>query len=148
VLGLIATCTKLSGYVYDIINKITTTDEAVRGLGKETHSLSKVLGSMEISLNDPLIRQAAIDTRSGRHWQDVSRSLRDCEQTLKRLKRIAKEVNVPQGGLFRFGRSQVKLALSSGEIVMYRQQISACTQTMNLSLNWITMYLALVCSVH
>jgi hypothetical protein len=147
-LGLIAACTKLSVQVYNIINKLSTTDETVRGLGNETRSLSEVLGSMEISLKDPLIRQATMDTKSGRHWEDVNQSLGDCKQTLRRLKRIAKAVRVPQEGVFRRGLSQVKLALSSSEIVMYRQQISACTQTMNLSLNWITVYPTLVGSVH
>jgi hypothetical protein len=147
-LGLIAACMKLSGQVYDIINKLSTTDETVRGLGNETRSLSEVLGSMETSLKDPLIRQATMDTKSGGHWENVSQSLGDCKQTLRRLKRIAKEVKIPQGGVFRRGLSQVKLALSSGEILMYRQQISACTQTMNLSLNWITVYPTSVGSVH
>jgi uncharacterized protein YigA (DUF484 family) len=128
IVGLITSCTKLASFVQ---NFICLADEKLRVLEQETRSLSNVLRSMKASLSDSLIRQAAMNSHTTRHWSDVNRSLLDCEDTLKRLKTVAEKARVPQAGLgiFRTARRTFKLALSSVEILMYRQQLSTCSQT-------------------
>lgn len=133
--GLITSCVKIT---YSIYNILCSADEKAHVLEQEIRSLTNVLRSMESSLSDSLIRQAAMNSRTKQHWSDVNRSLLDCKGTLDRLKTVAEKAQVTKGGIFRKARRGAKLALGSADILMYRQQISTCAQTMNLSLQVIT----------
>jgi hypothetical protein len=51
--SLVATCGKLSCYIYTLIDKAQNVDEAIRTLGVEVTSLSHALSSIGASLSDP-----------------------------------------------------------------------------------------------
>ena len=136
---LVSTCTKLWGY----INKIQNVDTAVQVLQLEITSLSQVLGSIGSSFNDPTLAKAALDKQTGheaQHWQHVKLSMEDCKGTLASLERTLEGVTKVSGGLFRRPKTQIKLDMKAVEIALFQQRLTAYRQTMQLSLQMITVY--------
>jgi hypothetical protein len=136
---LVSTCTKLWGY----INKIQNVDTTVQVLQLEITSLSQVLGSIGSSFNDPTLAKAALEKQTGheaQHWQLVKRSMEDCKGTLASLERILEGVTKVSGGLFRRPKTQIKLDMKAVEIALFQQRLTAYRQTMQLSLQMITVY--------
>src|SRR5271155_1595737 len=141
--GLVGTCGRLTGYIYTFINKSQNVDTAVQVLAVEIDSLSRVLGSISTSFNDPSLAEAALESHTGherQHWENVERSLHDCSQTLKSLEKILENINKIGGGILWRPRKVIKMGMKSENIALAKQQIAAYRQTLSLSFQLITVY--------
>jgi hypothetical protein len=145
--GLVDTCVKLTGHIYTFVNKNQNIDTATSVLGIEIDSLSRVLRSITTSFNDPTLAATALKSQTGheaQHWENVRRSMDDCKVTLAELERILVKVNKTDGGFLRRPKKVMKLAMKEQNIALFKQQIAAYRQTMQLSLQLITVYASFV----
>jgi hypothetical protein len=141
--ALVATCIKLTHYIWSYHNKVQTVDTALRVLGIEIDQLSGVLGSICTSFSDPVIAGAALDVQTGheaQHWRNVRQSMEDCKETLSKLEGVLGRFNKVEGGIWRRTKKVVKLGMKGEDIAMLKQQITAYRQTMQLSFQIITVY--------
>lgn len=139
--GLVGTCATLMAFIYTYISKTNNVDSAVQVLQLEINSLSQVLSSIGTSFSDPILAKAALKAQTGheaQHWQHVKRSMEDCKGTLVSLERILRGVTKVSGGFLRRPKTQIKLDMKSVEIAFLQQRVTAYRQTMQLSLQMIT----------
>jgi FtsZ-binding cell division protein ZapB len=135
--SLVNTCTQLWSY----INKVQNADVTVTVLQVEINELSQVLGSISTSFGDPVMAKVALETQTGHeahHWKNVKRSMEDCKETLASLDRLLRQVTKVCGGYLRRPKLQFKLDTKSVEVTLLKQRIAAYRQTMQLSLQLIT----------
>jgi hypothetical protein len=135
-------CSRVSLYIATYIQSCQAVDEAVRMLRIEIDLLAPVLRSLSTRF-DPSSALASELGYEAEYWKDVRQSIEDCKNTLERLEGVLNRVNNVGSGRFMPRRSikKFKLDLNSGEIALLKQQISAYRQTIQLSLNLITVYL-------
>jgi hypothetical protein len=136
---LIRLCATTAGYILNI----RAVDTAITTLRVEVECLSQVLSSINDSLSDNTLATAAFRSQTGheaQHWRNVKRSMDDCKNTLENLIRILENVRRSNGGILSRARSQISLGMSSAQIASLKQQIAAYRQTMQLSLQIITVY--------
>jgi hypothetical protein len=140
---LVGVCVRLSGYIYIVINKVQNVDTSVRVLGIEIDLLSQVLGSISSSFSDSSLAAGALESQTGhegQHWRNVKRSMEDCQETLGSLERILESVKQGERRFLQRPRMLIEFERKSGEIALLKQQITAYRQTMQLSLQLITVY--------
>jgi len=140
---LVDRCAKLTEYLYKYVKKIQNVDTAVQVLQLEITTLQRVLGSIGTSFSDPAMAQVALETLTGheaQHWENVKRSMEDCEVTLTDLDKILENVTNVGDGFFRRAKTQVKLDMKSTKMTLLKQQVTAYRQTMQLSLQMLTVY--------
>jgi hypothetical protein len=128
------------------VTNANNVDTAITTLGVEVNSLSQVLSSIHDSFSDSSLANAALSSQTGheaQHWRNVERSMDDCKGTLENLVRVLEDVKRGSGGFLARARSQISLKMSSAEITSLKQQIAAYRQTMQLSLQLITVYTSL-----
>jgi len=142
--ALAVTCVKLSGYIYTIVDKVRTVDNAVRVLGVEIESLSHVLRAISTKFDDQSLAKAALSTQTGhevQHWENVRRSMGDCKETLARLERVFEKLNKGDslsGFLWRPSKKTIKFNMKAETISLLKQEIECYRQTMQLSLQLIS----------
>lgn len=139
--GLVGTCATLTAFIYTYISKTYNVDSAVQVLQLEINSLSQVLSSIGTSFSDPILAKAALEAQTGheaQHLQHVKRSMEDCKGTLASLERILGGVTKVSRGFLRRPKTQIKLDVKSVEITFLQQRVTAYRQTMQLSLQMIT----------
>jgi hypothetical protein len=139
--GLIRLCVTTAGYIFTFVTNARRVDTAITTLGVEVNSLSQVLSSINDSLNDTTLANAAFSSQTGheaQHWRNVQRSMDNCKNTLENLIRVLENVRRSNGSLLSRARSQISLGISSAEIASLKQQIANYRQTMQLSLQMIT----------
>ena len=134
---LVQTCIDLTQY----LQKIENVDSTIAVFSKEIGDLSVVLSKIGDSIRD--IGSSVIALRTGqRHWEDVALSIDDCQETLRNFERL---VMPPKRllltGFLRRARDQILLDWNSHDIQLLQRQIVSCRQTMELSLQMITVYL-------
>src|SRR5271170_7981635 len=134
---LVQTCIDLAHY----LQKIENVDSTIAVLNKEISDLSMVLSKIGDSVRD--IGSSVITLRTGqRHWEDVAMSMNDCQETLQNLERlIMPPKRILLTGFLRRAREQVLLDWNSHDIQLLQRQVASCRQTMELSLQMITVYL-------
>jgi len=143
---LIRLCATTGGYIFTFVSNARNIDIAITTLGVEINSLSQVLTSINDSFSDNALANAALSSQTGheaQYWRNVQRSMDDCKGTLENLVRILENVRRGSGGFLARARSQINLGMNSAEITSLTQQIAAYRQTMQLSLQLITMYTSL-----
>jgi hypothetical protein len=136
---LVETCTK----IYQIVNQTLHVDASIGVLGVEVNSLCEVLNAMHESFNDPSL--ATIDMQTGheaQHWRNVKRSLHDCTGTLKCLGEILDGLKRSGGRFLPGPRKQMNLELKLREIGVLKQQVTSYRQTMQLSMQLLTVYVS------
>lgn len=129
--------------IYTYVKSIQVVDNDIRVLGVEVDQLSRVLDSISDSFNDPCLADAALESQTGhegQHWRNFRRSLDDCKEILAGLEGILEKVKGREGGFLRRAKSRVKLDMSSGDILLLKQQLAAYRRTMQMSLQLITVY--------
>jgi len=133
---LVQTCIDLAHY----LQKIENVDSTIAVLNKEISDLSMVLSKIGDSVRD--IGSSVITLRTGqRHWEDVAMSMNDCQESLQNLERlIMPPKRILLTGFLRRAREQVFLDWNSHDIQLLQRQIASCRQTMELSLQMITVY--------
>jgi hypothetical protein len=128
------------------VTNANNVDTAITTLGVEVNSLSQVLSSIHDSFSDSSLANAALSSQTGheaQHWRNVQRSMDDCKDTLENLVRVLENVRRGSGGFLARAKSQISFKMSSAEITSLKQQIAAYRQTMQLSLQLITVYASL-----
>jgi hypothetical protein len=140
--GLIAVATRVSGYIFTWVAKTKTVDANVNGLQTEVKALTNVLCAMESSFQDETMTTATLANRTGyeaQHWRNVRTSLTDCRTTLTNLETIWGNVARNESKSF-FGRQKklLSMAINMEEITILRTQVASYRQTMNLSLQLLT----------
>ena len=143
---LVRLCATTSGYIFTFVTNANNVDTAITTLGVEVNSLSQVLSSIHDSFSDSSLANAALSSQTGheaQHWRNVQRSMDDCKGTLENLVRVLENVRRGSGGFLARARSQISFKMSSAEIASLKQQIAAYRQTMQLSLQLITVYASL-----
>jgi hypothetical protein len=141
--SLVASCFKLSEYLYKFINKNVLVNKTVGVLGREIDLLSQVLCAINTSFDDPILAKAVLTSQTGheaQHWANVKRSMIDCKDTLDGLEQVLLDVNKVDGKSFWRPRKVIKLGMKDELISLFKQQIAAYRQTMQLSLQLITVY--------
>ena len=129
--------------IYTLIRDAQNVDDKVRRLGEEVNSLSHVLGSIKVSFSDQASANSASTISTGyeiAHWRNVDRSFSNCERTLERFRALLVTIRTG-GGQFRRPRMLLRLNMNDREIGTLRHELAAFTQTMQLSLNLISVYL-------
>jgi hypothetical protein len=136
---LVEACTK----IYMIINQTRHVDSSIGVLGVEINSLCEVLNAMHESFNDPSL--ATIDMQTGheaQHWRNVKRSLQDCRSTLKSLSDILDGLKQSGGNFLQRPRKQINLQFKLREIGILKEQVTSYRQTMQLSMQLLTVYVS------
>jgi hypothetical protein len=114
-------------------------------LGIEIESLSHVLRSINTSFSDPSLAKVALNAHTGheaQHWENVRQSMRDCKETLERLEQVLEKVNKGDSGFLWRPKKTIKLNMKMETIALLKQEIAAYRQTMQLSLQLITVYVS------
>jgi len=136
--ALVKLCTKLSKLLYTFINGARHVNKTVQALQSEIDALSCVLASINTSFKDHAYALKATTGHERRHWECVEKSMNDCYRTLESLKNVLEKVK-KDGGFFLRPIKQVKLKMNSAEIITLKQQIQSYKETMNLSLQIISL---------
>lgn len=140
--GLATFCTQIVTTLSQFASDSTRVDTAVQRFSDEITGLSRVLHSISISFADASISSLpALTGHEGQHWRDVHRSLDDCKISLERLAKILEKVKAAAEGkgMLRRARKQFTLNMRAGEIVTLRSQIVSYTQTIQISLQMISL---------
>jgi Glu-tRNA(Gln) amidotransferase subunit E-like FAD-binding protein len=138
--GLITFSGQIIGTLSQFVDDSKRVDDAVKDLSDEIAALARVLNSMAISFRDPIVSSlTALTGHEGQHWRDVQRSLGDCRLSFEKLANILEKVKADEKNVLRRARKQFKLNMRSGEIVYLRRQILSFTQTMQISLQMISL---------
>jgi ankyrin repeat protein/tetratricopeptide (TPR) repeat protein len=136
-------CAKVSTSLNAFVVAANNVDSTVQSYRNEVEALSRVLASINTSLQDPLVQSAVRAGRTGHtsgHWRDVKRSMIDCEGTLKNFDRILDRMTRGERGFLSLSRRQIRLDWNSGEITSLKQQIHNYKDTMQVSLQMINLY--------
>jgi len=142
--ALVGTCGKLAGYVYQFARKASAVDTAVGMLGIELDELRRVLGAINTTFNNPELARAAFEPQTGhesQHWENVRRSMSDCQRCLGSLERLFEKMNKEESSFLGLGKKVLKMSWKEEHISLHKQQISAYRQTMEVSLQLITVYI-------
>jgi chromosome segregation ATPase len=135
-------CTQLSASLYTFVSEARCVDKTVQAFQDEIEDLSKVLNSINTSFNDPTYKEAALKATTEHerlHWENLRKSMNDCQWTLESLVNALKRVKKEDSGFFRRPRKQIRLNMTSAEIVRLQKQIQSYKNTMELSLHMITL---------
>jgi hypothetical protein len=138
--GLVTFCGQIIRILSQFVDDSKGVDNTVNGFSDEIAALARVLNSISISFRDPVVSSlTALTGHEGQHWRDVQRSLGDCHLSLDRLAKILEKLKADEKNVFRRARKQFKLNMRSGEIACLRRQILSFTQTMQISLQMISL---------
>jgi hypothetical protein len=138
--GLVTFSGQIIGTLSQFVDDSKRVDDTVKDFSDEIAALARVLNSMAISFRDPAVSSlTALTGHEGQHWRDVQRSLGDCRLSFEKLANILEKVKADEKNVLRRARKQFKLNMRSGEIACLRRQILSFTQTMQISLQMISL---------
>jgi hypothetical protein len=142
--SLVAVAGKLTEYIIAYQSKTNTIDVNISGLGSEVKSLHSVLSAMKRSFSDQKVVAATLASGTGhqaQHWNNVRQSLSDCDITLRRLYVIWSRMDQKEPSrFFKQSKKVLALELNREEIDIFRLQVQSYRQTMEMSLQVLTMY--------
>jgi hypothetical protein len=142
--AVVRLCATVSGHIFTFVSNAKNVDEAITTLGVEINALSEVLRSISDSLRDKTLVNAISNSRTGheaQHWRNVKRSLNDCKNMLERMVRVMDGVSPRRtGGFFSRAKTQINFGMRMVEVTSLKQQVTAYRQTLQLSLQLITVY--------
>jgi Fungal N-terminal domain of STAND proteins len=135
--GLYSFCKEVLKY----IDEVKHIDERIQVLCIEVGSLSQVLKTFTERTNDDSL-DGYRTGHEGQHWQNVARSMEDCQKTLERLTGIIEKITSKESGILRRSILVWNVNNKAEDIALCRQQVAAYRQTMQLSLQLITLYVS------
>jgi hypothetical protein len=143
--SLVAACGKVSEQIVKYVNACQTVDENIKILRMEICMLSEVLYTLHSKLRERRLARAAFDSQTGherQHWESVKQLMDDCSETLLSLERILDGVSKSKTftGLFKKSAIKFKLDIRQSDIESHQHAIAAYRQTLQLSLQLITVY--------
>jgi hypothetical protein len=133
--GLYSFCKEVIKY----IDEVKHIDERIQVLSIEVGSLSHVLKTFTERANDSSL-DGFQTGHEGQHWHNVTMSMEDCQKTLERLTGIIEKITSKESGIFRRPKLVWNMSFKAEDITLCRQQVAAYRQTMQLSLQLITLY--------
>lgn len=142
---LVSECSKLSGYISWLTDKVPDVDDIIRVLYVEIDSLSKVSGSIGASFSDPALVSLGLALQTGyeaQHWQNARDAMDDCKDTLGKMHEILQRVSkVKRRGIFQKSANVLELYDSSAKAIeILRLQIAAYRKAMEISLQLVYMF--------
>lgn len=143
--SLLAICAKLSSLFYNVYDQITNADTTLQVLAIEITSLSGVLSSINSTFSSRSITTSNCNSQQTsdetQHWENVRETLKECKKPLEELSEAFRKIqNNTNGGFWRKTKKAVKLNLKADRIGLLKQQLAAYRQSMNMSLQCITLY--------
>ena len=136
---LVKLCTQLSKLLYTFINGARHVNKTVQALQGEIDALSGVLASINTSFKDDAYALKATTGHERLHWECVEKSMNDCCRILESFKNVLEKVKKDGSGFFPRPMKQVRLKMNSAEITTLKEQIQSYKETMNLSLQIISL---------
>ena len=140
VLSLLGVCVSVSIELRKLKNGAGEAKSRISGLLSDVDNLRNVLQSMELTLDD-LHNKDRFQTTGhiGVHWHSLNQSLSDGKDTLDDLASLLtsldKSVSVLDGT-----RRYLRLEQASTQIVEYRQHVQSYHDTIQFSLQTVTLY--------
>jgi conjugal transfer/entry exclusion protein len=148
---LVMTCGKVAKSLKAYIEKIRNVDETLQNLEIEIQSLSSVLASISLKQNDSSVAVKPSEPLSGderNYWKSLNQSMKHCKDALEMLAQILERINFAGYRLVpRRANLQYKLSQNAQSIASVKGQITAYRQTLELSLQLITVYVYTVADV-
>jgi hypothetical protein len=134
VLALLGTCITVAGTIKDFHDGVAIVDIKVKGLLSDVESFAQVLRMMRDTLEEEKVQSSLQATgHIGNHWANLSKSIKDGQNTLVQLlstiERVNKSVGVLDGA-----RRHLRLKGAMDEIGIFQQQIRSYRDTIQLSL--------------
>lgn len=134
VLAFTSACVKVGVELRTFHEGAAIADTAVKGLLTDVESLTQVLNMMKDTLEQPNVQSSLQQTgHIGNHWENLSKSIEDGQDTLRSLQETLERVN-KNVSLLDGQRKHLRLKSASGEIAIYQQQIRTYRDTLQLSL--------------
>src|SRR5579859_238889 len=140
--GLRNSCAKLLCRLYMLERNVLLHD-IIQKLETEVDWLSRILGTIQQNLCNPLLSSAVSDAVTGHegvHWVSVKQTLHDCEGALKRLRQTLD--NLDKGpGRFLGRKKNTRFTMGLEEAKLYISQVRCYRAALDLSSQLIFMYL-------
>lgn len=134
VLTLLGACIKTGTALKDFYDGAGIADTKVRGLLTDAESFTQVLRLMKDTLEQENIQSSLQSTgHIGNHWNNLSTSIRDGQNTLLQLQETIEKVN-KSVSLLDGPRKHLRLKGATDEIAVFQQQIRSYRDTLQLSL--------------
>jgi len=139
-IGIITFCSQTTKILAQLIDDNKNVDHTIKGFSDEVSHLSSVVQSISTSFQDPdIVSRISTTGHKGQHWRDVQKCLANAKTCLGRLTTILTTLKSSKKGIPGRVVKQVRVSLASGEIALLRRQISSFTQTMQISLQMISL---------
>ena len=134
VLGLLSTCVKVGSSLKEFYDGANIADAKVKGLLTDVESFTQVLRLMKDTFGQERIQTSFQPTdHISNHWNNLSISINDGQDTLLRLQetleKVNKSVSVLDGA-----RKHLRLKGASEEIGTFQLQVRSYRDTLHLSL--------------
>lgn len=123
--------------VLKYIDEVKHIDERIQVLSIEVGSLSQVLKTFTEHAHVSSL-DGNRTGHEGQHWENVTKSMEDCQKTLERLTTMIEEITTTESRILKRPIRLLNMTLKAGDISLCRQQVTAYRQTMQLSLQLIT----------
>ncbi|KUJ13920.1 uncharacterized protein LY89DRAFT_736918 [Mollisia scopiformis] len=137
---LLKTCFSTGLAIKDFCNGAAIADTKIKALLSEVEGLTHVLTLMDDTLGREEIKSSLQSTgHIGSHWSTLSTCIQDGQKTLLQLQEVVKKVS-KSGNLFDRTRKHMRLQSASGEISVFRKQIRAYKDTLQLSLQTVILW--------
>jgi len=134
VLGLLGTCVRVGSTLKDFYDGASFADTKVKGLLADVESFTQVLRLMKDTFEQEQIRTSMQATgHISSHWNNLSASIRDGQNTVLQLQETLERVN-KSAGVLDGARKHLRLKGASEEIENFRLQIQSYRNTLQLSL--------------
>jgi hypothetical protein len=134
VLALLGACIKTGAALKDFYDGAAIADTKVKGLLTDVESFTQVLRLMKETLEQENIQSSLQSTgHIGNHWNNLSTSIRDGQNTLLQLQETIEKVN-KSVGLLDGPRKHLRFKGAADEIAVFQQQIRSYRDTLQLSL--------------
>ena len=134
VLTLLGSCISVGKAIKDFHDGAAIVDVKVKGLLSDVESFAQVLRMMKDTLEEEKVQSSLQATgHMGNHWNNLSTSIKDGQNTLIQLQHALDKVN-KSVGVLDGARKHLRLKGAAQEIVMFQQQIRSYRDTIQLSL--------------
>jgi hypothetical protein len=127
----------------DLMKEFHNVSKTVEKIDKETESLTVALNAFSNVFNEPSIHRLAEGINTGfeeQHWTIVRTLMDDCEEILKKLKTIFRNIEGSQNWFVQRTRVAYELLKRSAEMNKYLRLIRGYRHAIELSSQFIVMY--------
>ena len=138
---IVLSVTQVTATLYTFIDDTRHVDKNVSELIDEIRSLSQILDTISKSLgNNALVASSSANSSL---WVNVHSSMQECQDTIKRLDQMLRDLgdSAPSASSFlRKSKKQVKLNMRSKDVAAFKQQIHTHCSGMQLTLQTVNVY--------